>query len=405
MPEIIFHVDVNSAYLSWSAIRRLENGDTLDLRLIPSIIGGDQTNRRGVVLAKSIPAKVYGIVTGEPVVSALRKCPSLVLEPPDHQFYDECSHRLMEFLYTYTSDVEQLSVDECFLDFGPIAHRYSSAQEAAQQIKDSIREKLGFTVNIGIAPNRLLAKMASDFQKPDRIHTLFPEEIPVKMWPLPVRDLYMVGQASAKRLELLGLRTIGDLAAADVGFLTSHFKSHGRQMWEYANGIGSARVDSEQAAVKGIGNSTTLKEDADTPEKAKKVFLELAETVSRRLRRANKFAGSISIEIKYHTFDTRSHQTTLPAASHTTQTLYMFACQLFDELWDGRPIRLLGIRTAKLTEENTPVQLSLFDLQGQQKASQQEAKQQKLESALDSIRNRYGKDAVVRGSSLEKESE
>ena len=203
MDRIIFHIDVNSAFLSWTAVERLIHGETLDIRTIPSIIGGDSSNRHGIVLAKSIPAKKFHIQTGEPVASALRKCPNLLVLPPDHHMYHEKSRRLMELLHSYTDDIEQLSVDECFLDFTPLASRYESPLAAAEQIKEDIKNRFGFTVNIGIAPNKLLAKMASDFTKPDRIHTLFPQEIPAKMWPLPVEDLYMVGRSSASRLRAL----------------------------------------------------------------------------------------------------------------------------------------------------------------------------------------------------------
>jgi len=421
MSEIIFHIDVNSAYLSWSALEKLKSNSELDLRTIPSIIGGDEKSRHGVVLAKSVPAKIYGIVTGEPVAMALRKCPTLILEPPDHRIYDEYSKRLMNLLLTYTSDLEQLSVDECFLNFGPIAHLYESPEAAAHIIKNTVKNELGFTVNIGIAPNKLLAKMASDFQKPDRVHTLYKEEIPQKMWPLPVGDLYMVGKSSGRRLDQLGIRTIGELANTDVNFLIAHFKSHGQQMWNHANGIGSDHVDSSAREAKGIGNSTTLREDATTPQAAKQILLHLAESVSRRLRKAGQIAGSITVEIRYNTFEDTSHQTTLPSHTNATNTIYECACRLFDELWDKRPIRLLGIRTTKLLEEGAPVQLSLFDLPASNMGKKPtvstvtdkskvpafsattEERRQKLDDAIDTIRKKYGNEAIIRGSFLRKD--
>ena len=359
---VIFHIDVNSAYLSWSAAEKLRRGETLDLRTVPAIIGGDEKSRHGVVLAKSSPAKAYGIRTGEPVAAALRKCPFLVMEPPDHALYRKRSRELMDFLSTYTSDLEQLSVDECFMDFGPISHRFSSPLEAALQIKDRVREQMGFTVNIGISTNRLLAKMASDFEKPDRVHTLFPDEIQEKMWPLPVDELYMVGHSSALRLHALGIHTIGDLARSDRSFLVSQFKSHGKQMWEYANGIASDVLQTGDQSVKGIGNSTTLSRDAKTREEARLVLLELSETVSRRLRKAGLTALSVTVEIKYSDFTSTSHQCPVSAPVNSSQALCQTACRLFDELWNGDPIRLLGIRTGKLQDEAAPVQLSLFDM-------------------------------------------
>ena len=359
--ELMFHIDVNSAYLSWTAIERLKTDPSVDLRTIPAIIGGDEKSRHGVVLAKSIPAKRYGVRTGEPVAAALRKCPFLTMAPPDHALYSRRSHELMELLYTYTSDIEQVSIDECYMSFTPIRRRFPSAQAAARQIADRVREELGFTVNIGIAPNKLLAKMASDFEKPDKVHTLFPEEIPQKMWPLPVGELFMVGHSSVDRLHQLGIRTIGELAHTDPDFLQLHFKSHGKLMWEYANGIDNSHLHPDSRDPKGIGNSTTLSADAKTVQEARPVLLSLCEQVAARLRRAHQLAQTVTVEIKYSTFRSCSRQTQLSAPSAVSGILYECARQLFDELWNGTPIRLLGVRTSKLLPEDTPVQMSLFD--------------------------------------------
>lgn len=407
---IIFHIDVNSAYLSWTAAAQPVDSEHPDLRTIPSIIGGDEKSRHGVVLAKSSPAKAYGIRTGEPVAAALKKCPFLVVAPPDHTLYRRRSKELMDLLHTYTSDLEQLSIDECFMDFTPIAHLFSSPIAAARQIQEQIREQLGFTVNIGISVNRLLAKMASDFQKPNRIHTLYPEEIPIKMWPLAVEELYTVGRSSAEKLHKLGLHTIGDLALSDPDFLCSHFKSHGLQMWNYANGQASDVIHSEKAEVKNVGNSITLSSDVTDREAACRVLLSLAETVSFRLRKEKLLAQSVTVEIKYSDFTSCSHQCPLLSATNATDSLYQAACRLFDELWKGMPIRLLGIRTAKLVDEHTPVQLSFFDLEfsmpgtsdsgTKKRSTPSREKQQKLDQAMDAIRKRFGEEAIVRGSFL-----
>ena len=399
MSKIIFHIDVNSAFLSWSALENLKNGSEIDLRDIPSIIGGDQTRRHGVVLAKSIPAKKYGIVTGEPVVNAVRKCPDLVLESPDHHLYDRYSKTMMKLLLGYTPDIEQISVDECFLDFTPIAHLYPSALEFATTISTQIKETLGFTVNIGIAPNKLLAKMASDFKKPDRIHTLFENELATKMWPLPVGELYGVGKASSARLISLGILTIGDLAKADPAFLVSHFKSQGKYMHKAANGVDNSPVDSSRREVKGVGNSTTLSNDVTTLEQACSVLLTLAESVAGRLRKKEQIASAITVEIKYSTFETSTHQTTLSTATNTTDVIYNCACNLFAESWNGSPVRLLGIRSAKLEAANTPTQLSMFDMEDN---SVHDEKKQKLDAALDLIRQKHGTNAITRGSLLKK---
>lgn len=427
MTPIIFHIDVNSAFLSWTSVDNLKNnhGDGIDLRTIPAIIGGDQENRHGVVLAKSESAKTFGIHTGEPVISAFRKCPFLTMQPPNHKLYKEYSKKMMQLLHTYTPDIEQLSIDECFLDFTPIASRYRSPIEAATIIKEDIKSRFQFTVNIGIANNKLLAKMASDFKKPDRIHTLFMEEIPVKMWPLPVDDLYMVGHSSAERLKSFGIRTIGELAHTDIDFLQREFKSHGVQMWEYANGIDHSDVDSAKHELKGVGNSITLSEDAKDYDSAKQVLLSLSETVSERLRNSGQLAQNITVEIKYSDFSSCSHQMPLFSPTNTTKSIYEASCKLFLELWNKRPIRLLGIRTGKLLPKDAPIQMNIFDFTEAQtspefsefsKETPQKPKSvskapspnkqrlQQLDAAVDAIRLRYGKNAIVRGSLLKNDA-
>lgn len=390
MQRLIFHIDVNSAYLSWSAVEKLKNGDTLDLRTIPSIIGGDMASRHGVVLAKSIPAKAFHITTGEPVVHALQKCPNLVIEPPNHKLYSMYSHRLMELLCTFCPVIEQVSIDECYMDFTSYQQNYESPVAAACAIKDKVRDTLGFTVNVGISSNKLLAKMASDFQKPDKVHTLFPEEIPTKMWPLPVRDLFMVGKASAATLEKLEIKTIGDLAHTDLRILESHMKSHGRLIWEFANGMDDSPVQTEESELKGVGNSTTLSKDAETATDAKKVLHALCRQVSSRLKSYGQLAGMISTELRYATFVHVSHQMQLPAVTDDENILYHHACLLFDELWNGEPIRLLGVRTSKLTTEQEPVQMNLFDLPKTQK-------ELKADKAMEALKAKFGDGVIKKG--------
>ena len=396
--SIIFHIDVNSAYLSWTAVEQLKNGAEVDLRTIPSIIGGDQKSRHGVVLAKSVPAKKYGIRTGEPVANAFRKCPNLVTAPPDHKLYHQYSERLMVFLRSYTDQIEQVSVDECYMDFTELAGNYSSPVEGAMEIKNEVYRRFGFTVNVGISSNKLLAKMASDFEKPNKVHTLFPEEIPVKMWPLPVRELFMAGRSSVETLNKLEIHTIGDLANTDPAILELHLKSHGRKLWEFANGMDESRVEKEKAEAKGIGNSVTLPKDVETEEEAGRILNELAESVSRRLRNAGQKAGMLSVEIKYHTFTSVSHQKQVEQAINQKKDIYMAAMQLFRELWNGEPIRLLGIRSSKLVEESEPQQLSIFDIPVKSEEEiRREKKIARLDAALDKVRKKYGKEIVQKG--------
>ncbi len=411
MEQIIFHIDVNSAYLSWTALYKMQHGCDTDIRTIPAIIGGDMAKRHGVVLAKSIPAKAFGIVTGEPIVNAMRKCPMLHIEPPDHKLYDQRSAELMRLLSDICPDLEQVSIDECYMDYTPVKEHFPSPEAAAEHIRTRIRESLGFTVNIGISDRKVLAKMASDFKKPDLTHTLYSYEIQEKMWPLPVSSLFLCGHSSVETLHKLEIRTIGDLARSDVSILTAHLKSHGQTLWEYANGIDDSIVETEQAEAKGIGNSTTLSKDAATREEAHLVLLALAESVARRLRSSNQNAEMISVEIKYNTFRKVSHQTILPGPTSGSDTIYRTACALFDELWNGTPVRLLGIRSSKLVSAKEPVQLSLFDLpgirdEGNGAASHIPAeKEARLEQALDTIRQKYGAGAIVRGSLLQPKSD
>ena len=409
MNNIIFHIDVNSAFLSWSATHMLENGYDTDIREIPSIIGGDQQSRHGIVLAKSIPAKAYGIITGEPIVNAKRKCPTLSVYPSDHSLYKEKSKAMIDYLKTLTSDIEQVSIDECFLLYTPISKKYESPVAAATQIKDTIFKKFGFTVNIGISDKKVLAKMASDFKKPNLVHTLYQHEIKEKMWPLPVSDLFGCGKSSVETLKKLEINTIGDLAKTAPEIIKAHLKSHGYVLWQYANGIDDSVVETQQAAAKGVGNSHTLSKDATTKEEAYTVLLSLADSVASRLRKTGVYASMVSVEIKYSSFRSVSHQCLLNEPANTAKVIYEIACTLFDNLWDLSPIRLLGIRTSKLTDALEPTQITLFDYMNTGETTALSSspgkttkKQENLELALGKIREKYGKDAIVRGSNLKK---
>lgn len=323
----------------------------------------------------------------------------------------------MEFLSEICPEIEQLSVDECFMDFTPIRNRFPSPESAAETIKNQISGTFGFTVNIGISDRKILAKMASDFKKPDLVHTLYSWEIKEKMWPLPVSSLYMCGKSSADVLKKLEIRSIGDLAMADKAILASHLKSHGILLWEYANGMDDSLVISTRTEAKGIGNSTTLPKDVSDRAEAFHCLLSLCDSVSGRLRKAGQLAGMVSVEIKYSDFSTASHQALLSAPSNTSQVIYQASCRLFDELWNGSPIRLLGVRSSRLSDLSQPVQLSLFESLPESQTdslpsaagkgspvSPSREKLAALDKTLDSIRQKYGDAAVVRGSFLEAHS-
>lgn len=399
--SIIFHIDVNSAFLSWSAIKLLKEGATQDIREIPAIIGGNQETRHGIVVAKSIPAKKYGISTAEPVASAMKKCPNLVMIPPDHAYYSQMSKALMEHLRQICPVIEQVSIDECYMLYDPIKDQYPSPETCAHYIKDSVRETFGFTVNVGISDRKVLAKTASDFEKPDKVHTLYAREIQEKMWPMQIGDLHMCGKSASKRLQQIGINTVGDLATANRGMIESILKSHGTMLWNFANGRDDSTVNPVRERVKGVGNSTTLAKDLVLREEALPILQDLANQVSVRLKKHKFLAGSICVEIKYASFQSVSHQKPLQIVTADNQVLFEESCNLFDELWNGDPIRLLGVRTTKLEDEDEPRQISLFEFQEQLKVEHEEKekreKEQKLQDALGKIQSKYGEGAIHKG--------
>lgn len=397
MERVIFHIDVNSAFLSWEAVDRLENGADVDLRLIPSAVGGDIETRHGVILAKSVPAKKYKITTGEPVVNALRKYPDLVIVKPRHEIYREKSKAFMNILRQYSDVVEQYSIDEAFVDMTGTRLLFGEPQEAADRIRNQIRDELGFTVNVGISSNKLLAKMASDFTKPDKTHTLFPSEIKTKMWPLPVGDLFFAGKSTVSKLRGMGINTIGELANTDKSIIEQILKKHGTVLWDFANGIDDSPVETERPDNKGYGHSTTLSFDVTEPQLAKNILLKLTDKVCQRLRKDATKADTVTVQIKYSDLTKASHQCGLPAATNISSEIYRYVCKLFDEKWDGTPIRLLGVST-KVASEDSGRQMSLFDNTDYDKL-------EKLDKAMDHIKDKFGTDAIVRASSLSLDEE
>lgn len=389
MERVVYHVDVNSAYLSWEAVYRLYHlGGTLDLRNEAAAVGGDIAIRRGIILAKSIKAKKCGVRTGESIMEAKKKCPHLKIVPPNYSLYEKCSKAMMSILREYSPTVEQFSIDEAYMDNVGLQKLFGPPVVTAVKIKDRIHSELGFTVNIGISCNKLLAKMASDFKKPDLVHTLFPWEIPDKMWPLPVEDLFFVGRATARKLRNLGIYTIGQLAEADAELLRFHLKKHGEVIWNFANGRDVSLVQGEPSENKGYGNSTTVSFERVVTSTAKLVLLALCETVATRLRKAQVKAEVISVSIKAFDLTSVSHQETLHSPTDITSELHRHACMLFDQLWDGRPIRHLGVHTSKMQEEEGR-QMELFDNTDYKKL-------RKADAAVDAIRKKYGNDAVKR---------
>lgn len=382
MPRIIFHVDVNNAFLSWTAVDLLRKGSKVDIREIPSVIGGDERLRHGVVLAKSPVAKKYGIVTGESLYAARKKCPNLEVFLGDYKLYQEESNKLFNYLSQYTPDIERFSIDECYLDMSNTSYLYVDLIELAYKIKDEIKRKFGFTVNVGIGNNKLCAKMASDLIKPDKVNTIFSDEIESKMWVLPVSDLYMVGKKSSEQLRKLGINTIGDLAKTDVKYLKKYFNSFATTMHEFANGIDNSKVESACSKNKCISISTTLPKDVSDKVTLRKILLKECHEVSLRLRKQGMYTKVIAITLRNSNFENYSHQEKLVNPTNITMDIYKVVLKLLDNSWKGEPIRNIGVRLSDFTERQS-IQLSLFE---EIKDSKKDEKIQKL---LDQINEKY----------------
>ena len=393
--RVIFHVDVNAAYLSWEAVYRLRHlGAKEDLRKQAAGVGGDTALRHGIILAKSVPAKRYGIRTGESILEAKRKCPSLILVPPHYQLYEKASKAFIEILKEFSPAVEQYSIDEAFMDMTGTRALWYSPEAAAEAIRKRVRDELGFTVNIGISSNKVLAKMASDFEKPDKVHTLFPEEIETKLWPLSVSELFFVGSRTKRKLDSLGIYTIGELARTDPEILKSHLKKQGEILWAFANGIDTSPVEPEPAVNKGYGNSLTLPFDVTDILHARLALLGLSETLGARMRKDQVRAQVFTLSVKTWDFRCYSHQKKFSDPTDLTEEIYKRAVLLLGQVWKGEPIRHLGIQGSGLAGKDMPVQGSLFQGEAYEK-------RRRAEMTVDRIRQRYGADAVKRAAFLD----
>lgn len=388
--KIIMHVDVNSAFLSWQAAYEKQIGMDRDLRELPSIIGGNQESRHGIVLAKSIIAKEAGIKTGESIMEARTKCKDLIIVPPNYNLYIKCNKALISLLREYSPNISIFSIDECFVDYTGMEEHFGPPVDAAYKIKERIHKELGFTVNIGISTNKLLAKQAGDLSKPNKVHTIYPDEIKKKLWPLPVEELFMVGFKTKPKLNEIGIYTIGDLANSDYKLLSSKLKSHGRLIYQYAWGIDESNINWEQnIPFKSVGNGTTVSFDVEDSETAYKILLSLVETVSRRLRQGEVRCNVVAISLTSSDFVYQVHQRKLLSPSDSTYEIYHVAKQLFNEMWDGLPIRKFNVRASELVD-NLITQLTLFD-------KKNKLKMEKVDKVVDTIREKYGDYSIMRG--------
>ncbi len=387
---LVFHVDVNSAYLSWTAADLIEKGYGMDIRNMPAVISGNPENRHGIILAKSIAAKKFGIKTGESLFEAKQKCPELKVFAPDYDLYLSCSEAMYEMLYEYTPLIQRYSIDECFCDMTACKKAIGNPIAAAYEIKERIKKELGFTVNIGIGENKLCAKMAGELKKLDLIHTMWKYEIPKKLWPLPARELFMVGRATEKKLQKFNINTIGDIAKASPVWLKTVLKSHGLLIHNYANGVDNEPVTvNEEIQRKGLGNGLTYSYDLLTREEIDTELLALCERVGERLRRYGKVAGLVRVHIRSSNLNGYSHQIKLAGTIETTDEIYVIAKQLIDEMWKGEPVRAMSVSLSDLYGHNQ-VQLSMFD-------SKNKERNEKLDKVVDEIRKLFGDGSIFRG--------
>ena len=395
MDRSILHIDVNNAFLSWTAAFMLKEGYPIDIRTIPSIIGGDEERRSGIVLAKSPIAKKFGIITGEPIYFAKKKCNKLEIFPGNFEIFNDYSNRLYKLFLEYTDKVERFSIDECFLDLtGYMQGR--RLMEIAEEIHNRVKEELGFTVNIGVSQNKLLAKMASDFEKPDKIHTLYEYEVEDKMWPLPVSELFMIGKKTVPKLIRLGIKTIGDLAKYNKEELFKRFGKHGLLMWNYANGIDDEEVKFEQELPKSIGNSVTVPNDLTNIEQIEKILVALSEQVSFRLRKYNLVAQTVNVQLRNSNFKDISHQKQLICQTASTKEILKTAKEILYEMYNkNEQIRLVGLRVDNLVDKDSDNQISLFE------NTTNFQKQEKLDAVIDNLKKQYGFSMVTRAGDLD----
>lgn len=391
MDRIIMHIDVNNAFLSWTAIYLLNNGYKYDIRNSYAVIGGDEKTRNGIVLAKSMPAKKMGIYTSETLYSARKKCPALKCYPPNYLFYSEMSDKLFKLLNKYTPDIEVASIDECYLDYTPVKNIYGDEVEFAKKIQKEIYDTLKFTVNIGIANNKLCAKMASDFEKPFKIHTLYDYEVKKKMWPLPIGDLFGIGKRSAEKLINLGIKDIADLANADVNYLSKYFKNQAINMVNSANGIDNSRVVSEASVAKSIGNEITLEHDVSNKEELKKHLLYISDKVARRLRNDNKYAYVVVLVLKDKYFVRKSKQKKLNNPTNVTEDIYNTSIEILNSIDNMEPVRLIGIQLTNLVD-TCDHQVSLFE------DIDIVENNEVLDKTIDTLKDKYGSSILKKAS-------
>ena len=390
----ILHCDMNSFFCS------VELLDHPELLKKPVAVAGSEDSRHGIILAKNQIAKKYGIETAEPIYFAMKKCPDLVLLDPHREKYSYYCRTINQIYLSYTDLVEPFSIDESWLDVtGSLKLFQKTGKELADEIRRRVFQETGLTLSAGVSFNKTFAKMCSDYKKPDATTEITRENYQQLLWPLPAGDLFFVGKATADKLATMNIKTIGAIARADEELLARAFGKHGLSMKRIASGIDPDPVHpyDEKREIKSVGNGITFRRDLVSEDDVRTAVSALADRVSMRLRSHGLRCKGVKVDIKNPQFVTISRQTQLSYATDLSSDLFRAVMELFAENWYyGNPIRLITVTAINLTQdaEAESAQLSIFD--GEEGASYDE-RQKHLETAVDHIRSRFGKNSIIKG--------
>ncbi len=387
--KTILHIDMNAFFIS------CETAENPALENIPAAVAGNETSRTGIILSPNYKARSYGVKTTMLNSEARRLCPDISLVAPRHKLYEEYSRKVMKILGTYSDLLEPFSIDEAWIDVTHVQHLFGPPTVIAQKIKSQLHSELGLTCSIGISSNKILSKMASDFQKPDGLTVLAPTDIANKMWPLPVGKLLYIGKKTERKLNKIGITTIGELAQAHLDVLINLFGKYGETIHQYANGEGDDVVCPERKHDKSINHTVTLPSDALSLNDITPILLNCCEVIATRLRQDGMQARVFGITLRYGDFTTHNRQITLEHETDITEEIYQQALGLLRKHWNGHPVRLVGVYAMKLSHKAREVQLTFFDQNKRDKL-------EKLNQVIDSIRSKYGEHAVLRSSLIKK---